>query len=254
MLDAVEPDKARFVSTTGSATMLTAQSAYNETESGLQTVIGSSLSGGLIAGLDENNVETVGSASTTDGVASFRVRYQANVDVILNGCYGYALDGTYSTDDKRWQVPQSAQSWTVAISNETDATAVDRAQFCFASIAGATLTPLPSSIKGGSGTFRIGLTLQDGGDQIRLPFVPLTFSVRIDNIEAGSQFAVTADILENAENLKEQTNIGGTGAADIIVSGPGCQGDAATVTFFGADASVDVTVEIAADEDAACAE
>lgn len=249
VLDAAAIDKARFVQSVAGADDLTVQSNYQNADADMLAIVGASLSGSSVAGIDAQNEETAGSASTTNGVASFIVKYPANVGTILSGCYGYELDESYTTDDKRWDVPQSAQSWVVAISSETQAVGISQGDFCFAAIAGGTMEATPTSIKGGSGTSTvISLDVKDGGDQISLPFVPVSASVEIDNIESNSQFSVVATVLNNAENQKPQTDIVGVALGQVNVNGPACNGDKATVTFRGFDASATVTVEVTQDE------
>lgn len=254
IIDAAASDKSRSITTPlPSATEATVQTAYLATESNRQVVIGAALSGGLISGVNADGSLEAGAAKTQGGIAEFRVTYPADAVTILNGCYGYnSVSGEYSTDDKRWEVPQSAQTWLVAVSNESPATAVSQGRFCFASIAGAKLDAIPSSVKAGSGDYPVSLDLEDGGEGIQLPFVPLSFSIVTDNIESESQFSVSVVIVPNAENNKEQTNINGIGGAVITIDGPACDGDKATVTFYGADAQVDVPVSVPVDEDAAC--
>ncbi len=246
--DAQAEDKGRFVdgSSIGSATTLGAQSAYDNDAQPIHFAVGASLLGAEVSGIDADDNLQTGTGTTMDGRVPFRVTYPANRASILVGCYGNDLDGLYTRDDKRFEVPQSAQVYVVASSSDDSATGVDRGQFCFSGIAGSTLQATPASA---SGDASIALELRDGGDGILLPFVPVSATWVIETRGDASSFDIVAvDILPNAENSKPQTGINGVANASIDINcdnGVPCEsGDSATVTFRALDASVEVEVSI----------
>lgn len=241
-------DKGRFIAvgTTGNATTVGAQTPYRNDTQDVRFAVGASLLGGEIAGEDEDGDLQTGTGATVDGRIPFRVSYPANRNTILAGCYGSDLDGVYTRDDKRFAVPQSAQVYVVASSSDTNATGIDRNQFCFGAIADATLEASPQQITGDA---TVNLTLEDGGDGIRLPFVPVSATYTVTSRGESSQFAIgSVEVHGNAENSKQQTNINGQASATIDINcddGAACEsGDSAIVTFRAADASVEVDVTI----------
>nr|WP_245995134.1 invasin domain 3-containing protein [Inmirania thermothiophila] len=193
-------DKGRFVAASPTlGTELEVQNAYGNDGTGLEYVVGAAALGATIAGLDPGSGALLpGFTLTRDGIGEFRVTYPAHNDnsgnargTIRVGCYGYAGSGAYSTDDKRYTVPQSAQVWIWAKASDTDAEAVSKGRFCFASIAPWTVTALPAALSSG-GT--VSVDVRDGGDGILLPFVGVWVSsvVTSRDTDKGSDFDVHA--------------------------------------------------------------
>ncbi|CAK0751348.1 adhesin/invasin [Gammaproteobacteria bacterium] len=249
-------DKGRFVASplTVASTTLEVQSPYVGTmPSGsipapLYTV-GASLLGAQIAGSDASGGNlTVGTATTQDGIINFRVTYPAHNNnagtsrgTILVGCYGYQADGSYSTDDKRYDVPQSTQVYVIANASNDSATAVDKGQFCFTSISGWTLGPDTSL----SSSSNVTLLLQDGGDTVPLPFVGVSCLAVVTARDVTSDFDLAAVVQNNAENAKAQTDINGNVVVAVTVSGTALvSGDAGTVTCTAGDATGTISVAI----------
>lgn len=236
-------DKSRFVSAVTGSNSIDVQTNYVNGATGLKFVVGTSALGGEIFG--EQNGLTKGSVTTVDGLAPFRVFYPANLDTILTGCLGTLPDGTYVRDDKRREVPQSAQLYVVAYSSDNKAVGVDRGQFCFAAIAGINIEARPTTTDRDA---TVSLEVTDGGDGILLPFAPVSATVQITNRESGSTFDVTATVNNNLENGKAQTGISGTASAEIDLNcddgGICLSGDSAEVTFFALDGEATVEVSI----------
>ncbi len=246
IIDAQAEDKNRFISSAGNSSV-EVQTAFNNTEAALTYVIGASLNGANIGGLDSDGNFNAGTATSVNGVADIRMVYPANVNTILLG--------SSPSVDSRYSPLGSADVYIVASSNDSAATTIS-SQFGYAAIAGFTLVPTPSAL-GGSGT--VSLLLRDGGDTIPLPLVGVGASVKIDTrgtynectdpalltealclapeawIEKTSDFNVTA--------TSGSTNISGVFGSVVTVTGSNIQpGDAATITYFAGDATATVTV------------
>lgn len=142
-------------------------------------------------------------------------------------------------------MPQSAQVYLVASASKNNATGSNRNQFCFAPVADFALDAAPSSI---SDSERISLTLKDGGDGVRIPFIPVTATSTVTSRNGGSEFDIESiEVDINPENQKQQTDINGNASAAIVTN---CDvkvcrsGDSAVVTFRAGDAAVEVNVKI----------
>ena len=225
---AAATNKSRFVGNTAtiSNTTLGVQTNYSGTGSSLDYVVGASLLGAEISGINEaTNTLTTGSVATTDGLAPVRVTYPANNGTIGVGCANIVAA------DTRYSPMESADVYMVASSTSDNATLVDHGTLCFAPIAGFTLEARPASI---SGSATVELILRDGGDQILLPFWPVTHTVVITNND-GNPLAISA-----TEGLTDEN---GEFISTITISGADSD-DTAVITFYAGDASVDVALTV----------
>jgi hypothetical protein len=169
LLNSESADKSRHVS--GIAAALTANKNYVNAASSLDYVIGASLLGGFVQGLDAAGNKVTGQAVTKDGLFTFYVTYPADSGSIMTGCN--------SRFDTRVDVLGSAQVYTVAASSDDRATTINAGEFCFVPIAGATLAPQPGALTG-SGT--VGFLLEDGGDTVAIPFAPISSYVEVTTL------------------------------------------------------------------------
>ncbi len=253
-----------------SGTSLTTTNSYTSAlKSDAEFWIGSALIGGEIGSLNSAGTTLVpGTTSTTAGVAPFVVEYPANVGTILNGCYEYGSDGSYSTVDVRDQEPQSRQVLVVATSGQNsigsgatsqNATAVDIGNFCFKAITPLTLTAAQSTFQlSESQSVVDDTTLRDaaggpgssGGDDIPLPFESVTCSQTAESIGTGSMFSVTVDAGSGAGSSSSGlTGVGGViGLVFKRGAGAALTGDSITFTCVAdggsgsAPASTSVTI------------
>ena len=217
-------DKSRHISTVDGFDLVSVQKGYVNKTKDLNYVIGYDGIGGQIFGVDDadTKVETKGWGTTLEGQTTFYVKYPANAQTISVGCgiAGYACSNpVYQTSggctgaipagtwgpyrDERYEPNSSAEVYVVAGTSEgtkDSAVTVDQGQFCFAAIAGGTLTAIPEALVG-DGT--VTLSLVDGGDGIALPFRNVTGYVTIDSRAAGtctdSTKATEATCLEGNE-------------------------------------------------------
>jgi len=175
-------DKNRHVTSAGNGS-LSVQVPYSLDYSNKEFAVVASLLGGSIGGLN-----STGQAITENGLADIYVTYPANPNTIGVGC------GSVPQKDLRHAPRGSAKVFVVAEStgfegdNNLDpniqfndrATIVDEGQFCFAPVAGFTLEVIPATKLTGTGQRTIELT--DGGDDIYLPYWPVTSYVAYDNL------------------------------------------------------------------------
>ena len=240
--DAQAIDKRQVVTAVTSTTTLTAQNNYNAALSGATFWVGSALSGGAISGVDANFANPVaGTGKTTSGIANFVVVYPANSSSILTGCYGYNADGSYSTEDKRDAVPQSRQVVIAALAGNNAAT-VDAGSFCFSAIAGITVTPGIAALTVPVASNRtVGLTITDGGQKIRLPYVGVScFVSKVTHAVAGNDYNVTVTQAVNSDGNKK-TGIDGTTSVTISATGTVTAGDSAAVVCNSLDGTTTIT-------------
>ncbi|MCW9088701.1 MAG: Ig-like domain-containing protein [Gammaproteobacteria bacterium] len=289
--NALAEDKSRHISSVDSGSQVTVSKPYLNTASDLNYVIGSSLVGAEIFGVDhvDTGAEVKGWGTTVDGQVTFYVKYPANGQTISMGCGigGYACsDPTYQTDapgvgctanggvwglyrDERYIPNSSAEVYVVASTSEAiteSAVTVNHGQFCFASIAGWSLTASHDKL---SGDATVTLWLVDGGDVIPLPFKEITPIVVVEKSSAGvcSDPAYTSkDTCEAASEtwtsvpLVDTTNLGcitdnpgqfvagnpvtGSCTATVKIGQNAAKDDKATITWRAGDASVSVTVTL----------
>jgi len=179
-------DKNRHVVTSGGGSLVV-QTEYSDAYGAKDYFIGASLLGGHISGtqIKGSGVLSPGESLTADGLADVFVTYPANVNTINLGC------GSVPAFDNRHLPVSSAKSIVVAASSDDSAITVDEGQFCFSPIAGYTLSIIPE-VPASSSTDR-GLTLIDGGDEIPVPFQPLSSFVAVTTLG-------TANVCADATN------------------------------------------------------
>ncbi|WP_455207394.1 hypothetical protein [Kaarinaea lacus] len=190
-------------------------------------LIGASLLGAEISGLDLNDNPVSGYSMTKQGIAKFYITYPANVDAIWTGCY---FDPTVDT---RALPAGSAQVYMVA--TVTNAVTTIDNRFCFSSIAGGALNATPKDITSSS---NIRVSYVDGGDGVRLPFATLNVSVSDAN---GSDIT-----LNGAVDKSGFVSTDDVGIADFFVqiNTPPATGNA-TITITAQDPAVEpVTVTV----------
>jgi hypothetical protein len=224
-------DKVRYVTTapSGATFSLDVNRPYQNTDT-YEYFVGAAVRGAQVFGVDaDTGTKTKGIAFTKDGLTEISVTYPANVNTIGMGCGLAANDARY--------IPTLPVGYTgvylYASSSDDSATALNEGTFCFAPIAGFTLTALPASI---SATTTITLELTDGGDGIHLPYRAVKTFINYTTNTGG--LSVTVDPASCP-----YTDISGTCTPEIDVTG-GATGDAATVDFYAGDASVSVSVKI----------
>ena len=166
-------DKADLVRSVASgalaATTLNVTSAYANTYPNVtyasnttSYAVGASHLGAEVAGVDASGTLTTGIGSSIDGIVDFAVTYPASTDTLNVGCINPPLiDTRLST-----QPVGSAFVLLGASVVGADVSVVDN-RFCFAPIAGGTLTASVAEI---SGSTTIGLQYRDGGDSVPVPF------------------------------------------------------------------------------------
>jgi hypothetical protein len=205
LMDIIPPqDKSRHVSSKTDGTTLEVQTPYSIEDSEKNFIVGASLLGGHIAGtLERGNIATLtpGTTMTQDGLANIFVTYPANSNTIGIGC------GWVPQLDTRHLPVNSARVFVVVESSADpgpldldpqnrsfDRTAtIDEGRFCFSPIAGFGLEAIPTTLQlNNNSAGIITLILRDGGDEIRIPFWPISAFVEIIQTVEGSSFAVTA--------------------------------------------------------------
>ena len=233
ILNAQAIDKSRFVATLPDQnSSLTANKAYANTANQLEYLVGASLLGAQIAGVDPAKTALVsGQAVTTDGAATFYLTYPANQNTIRAGCVDPAVDTRFS--------PQgSAQVWVVAEASGSSATTIDN-QECFSYVAPATMTETTGQTAIG-GTAVVQLEVEDASS-IRLPFMNISASISYGANNTGG-LVVTVGNCNSGSNRR--TNTSGLCSLPIIVSG-GNSSDIATVSLSTTDGNtltISVTV------------
>jgi len=246
LFNADEADKIRTVVSVNGATSITVDRPYHNNypnavydESAVFKttgyVIGASLNGAKVRGVDANGNEVENYSVTKEGKATFYMEYPADALTILNGCYNdylppYYADRPSTPIDTRYEPLGSSHSIMIAHVND-NVTAVDASHFCFKFIAPPELTALPNSdIVDGS---IVTVKVVDGGDKIPLPFVRVGY---VGGGTAGS----SASPVPPATELR--TNAFGEVSAVISVSGN--SGDSGTGTFIYGDGSVVISTKV----------
>jgi hypothetical protein len=221
LLNAQSEDKSRFVNNFTANTVTANKNYQSQTvNSSLVYVAGASLLGSQIEGLNmQTGAPVVGQATTKDGYATFYLRYPADNQYILTGCYGDPTIDTRATAAPAG----SAQVWVVAESTETGATTVDN-RACFSALLDYELIN-NSSVDTISASSSFSFTLRDA-TLIPLPFVSLSSNVIIETNTGGLAVSVG-----NCTGRSDQrTNENGNCSLPITVTG-GASGDSATVTI-----------------------
>ncbi len=223
-------DVSRIVDRTGiTATSVNVSTAYagsypNATYPAGNTeyVIGASLLGAEIAGVDSAGNLTSGAAATVDGIINFVITYPNNPGAIMTGCFG---DPTVDTRT----VPQgAARVYVVAqVSGQSDV-AVISDDFCFARIAGGTLTPSPSSISSSAFPITFSVEFRDGGDAMVVPFVRVDVSV---DSSGGANVTLGGNVFTDSNGISYYRTDESGNIHPLIVNATGASGDTAVMTF-----------------------
>lgn len=219
ILNAQAADKSRFVAALPDQnSSLSTNKAYVNTASQLEYMVGASLLGAQISGVDPAKEALVsGQAVTTDGAATFYLTYPANQNTIRAGCVDPDVETRF--------LPQgSAQVWVVAEASGSSATTIDN-QECFSSISPTTITETTgqSAINGSA---MLQLEVEDASS-IRLPFMNISASVSYGSTNTGA-LLVTVGNCNSGTN--KRTNTSGLCSLPINVSG-GNSTDTATVSL-----------------------
>lgn len=217
IFNAQAEDKSRFVATLpNQASSVTVNKNYLNTDTKLEYLIGASLLGMQVAGVDPAKAGLVsGQAVTQDGAASFYLTYPANQDTILTSCVSSSLDSRHS--------PQgSAQVFVVAEASGSSATTIDD-RACFNYISPAVISSGITSI---SGDTILSLEIRDQG-LVRLPFLNFEAGVSYDEDNTGNLQVFVGDCLATNDL---RTDSYGQCELQITTSG-GTSGDIATVTL-----------------------
>lgn len=231
IFNAQAEDKSRFVAALpNQANSVTVNKNYLNTETKLEYLIGASLLGMQVAGVDPAKEGLVsGQAVTQDGAASFYLTYPANQDTILTSCISSGLDTRHS--------PQgSAQVFVVAEASGSSATTIDD-RACFTYIGPAVISSGITSI---SGDTILSLEIQDQGS-VRLPFLSFEAGISYGATNGGNLQVDVGDCLATASL---RTDLYGQCELQISTSG-GISGDTATVTLGvsgGTPLAISVTV------------
>ena len=246
LFNADEADKIRTVVSVNGATSITVDRPYQNNypnavydESALFKttgyVIGASLNGAKVRGVDANGNEVENYSVTKEGKATFYMEYPADAQTILNGCYDDFLPPYYASRpdtpiDIRYEPLGSSHSIMIAHVND-NVTAVDASHFCFKAIAPPVLTALPNTdiVDGSSVTVRI----VDSGDNIPLPFV------LVDYVGGGTAGSTAAPVPPATEL---RTNA--SGEVTAIISVTGNSGDTGKGTFRYGGGSVEITTKV----------
>jgi hypothetical protein len=233
ILNAQAADKSRFVAALPDQnSSLNTNKAYLNTASQLEYIVGTSLLGAQISGVDPAKEALVsGQAVTADGAATFYLTYPANQNTIRAGCIDPAVESRFSPAG-------SAQVWVVAEASGSSATTIDN-QECFSYISPATLADTTGQSAINSSTV-LQLVVQDASS-VRLPFMNISAGVSYTSTNTGGLLVTVGNC--NA-GLNRRTDTNGQCSLPISVSG-GNSTDTATVTLSATDGnslSISVTV------------
>ncbi|WP_027389729.1 Ig-like domain-containing protein [Chrysiogenes arsenatis] len=241
LFNTVASDKSRFVGTTISASQVSVNKAYQSSVSGVEYLMGASLLGGQVHGVNaQTEAMVAGHATVKDGLAQFFVTYPANQQAINAGCYY----GNHTVDTRHLPAG-SAQVWIVAEATDSGATTIDN-RFCFAPVLGYTLTNESgiTTISTNNDTTAINFSLVDG-NAIPLPFLTISPLVTIvTNTGAFQVQAVPCTTDTNGQCAISITVTGGTlgGAIDV---GGNLVKDSAVVTISAPGNATPVEVQVA---------
>lgn len=214
ILNAQAADKSRFVAALPEQDIsLTTNKAYLNTASQLEYMIGASLLGAQIAGVDPAKQELVsGQAVTSDGAATFYLTYPANQNTIRAGCVDPDAETRFS--------PQgSAQVWVVAEASASSATTIDN-QECFNYMSPATITETTgqTAIRGSA---VVQLAVEDASS-IRLPFMNISTSVSYGSANTGGLLVTVGNCNSGTHRMTDRNglcrlpiNVSGSNSTDI---------------------------------------
>lgn len=199
ILNAQAADKSRFVAALPEQDIsLTTNKAYLNTASQLEYMIGASLLGAQIAGVDPAKQELVsGQAVTSDGAATFYLTYPANQNTIRAGCVDPDAETRFS--------PQgSAQVWVVAEASASSATTIDN-QECFNYMSPATITETTgqTAIRGSA---VVQLAVEDASS-IRLPFMNISTSVSYDSANTGGLLVTVGNCNSGTHRMTDSNGL-----------------------------------------------
>jgi hypothetical protein len=217
IFNAQAEDKSRFLAALpNQASSVAVNKNYLNTETKLEYLIGASLLGMQVAGVDPAKAGLVsGQAVTQDGAASFYLTYPANQDTILTSCVSSSLDTRHSPRG-------SAQVFVVAEASGSSATTIDD-RACFSYISPAVIT---SGITNISGDTILSLEVKDQG-LVRLPFLNFEAGINYDQGNTGNLQVSVGNCLATGSL---RTDLYGQCDLQITTSG-GTSGDLATVTL-----------------------
>lgn len=217
IFDAKAEDKSRFIAALpDQASTVTVNKNYLNTATELEYLVGASLLGMQVAGVDPAKDGLVsGQAVTEDGAASFYLTYPANEDTILTSCVSSDLDTRHSPRG-------SAQVFVVAEASGSSATTIDD-RACFTYISPAVISSGITSI---SGDTILSLEIRDQGS-VRLPFLGFEAGISYGATNRGNLQVVVGDCMATASL---RTDLDGQCELQISTSG-GISGDTATVTL-----------------------
>lgn len=187
-------------------------------------VIGASLLGATVAGVDSDGNLTSGASATVDGIANFVITYPNNSGAIMTGC------GDIPSVDTRTVPLGAARVYLVAQVNGQPEVTVVSDDFCFSRIAGGTLTPSPSDISSpvSSGSpIDFTVNFRDGGDAMVVPFVRINYSV--DSSGGASVDLGNYSTDSNGNRYYRTDEVGNI--YPQIVTATGASGDTADITF-----------------------
>ena len=219
---ALAADVSRSVDRTGiTSTSINVGTAYvgsypNATYAAGNTgyVIGASLLGAEIAGVDSDGNLTSGAAATVNGIANFVITYPIDVGAIMTGCGISAID-------TRTAPQGAARVYVVAqVAGQPEVTTVSD-DFCFLRIRGGTLTPSPDAISVAPAALPVDFWVEfrDGGDKALVPFAEINVSV-----DSSGHASVTLDAASYITNEWGYIN-------PFITAATGASGSTATITF-----------------------
>ena len=189
-------------------------------------IIGASLLGAEVSGVDSSGNLTTGASATVNGIAEFKITYPANVGTINSGC------GDVPDFDARISPQGSGRVFVVAsVAGNPAVTAVSD-DFCFVYMADGTLGAVPESL---SAPGSISVQFRDGGDTVRVPFARIYAS--LDNSGGAG---VTLDVPAVGYY---RTNSSGYITATVL-GDSGVSGKTADITFTaGGEPDVKITVK-----------
>lgn len=231
IFNAQAEDKSRFVAALPTqASSVAVNKNYLNTDTGLEYLVGASLLGMQVAGVDPAKEGLVsGQAVTKDGAASFYLTYPANQDTISTGCVSPNLDTRHSPRG-------SAQVFVVAEASGSSATTIDD-RACFNYISPAVISSGITSI---SGDTVLSLEIRDQG-AVRLPFLGFDAGISYGASNNGNLQVEVGHCLATASL---RTDLYGQCELQINTSG-GTSGDTATITLGvsgGTPLAISVTV------------
>jgi|GEM_PF-2036090 hypothetical protein len=232
LLNATAADKSRFVAAKPQqVSELSVNQPYTNSAAELSYIVGASLLGAQVSGVDPDKAELVsGQAITVDGNATFYLTYPANRHTILTGCIDPLVD-------TRHQPAGSAQVWLVAGVSNSSATTVDN-QACFSAMRDLQL----QNLSGNSSLSESGSVLLQALDatDIELPFLNINSNINYSTNAGGLNVAV-ANCQSRAD---KRTNLQGQCNLPILISG-GASGDSAELSLsIGQSTPLQISIKI----------